>query len=208
MNDGYKAIIFDLGNVVFHCNQESALNCWSEISGLNKEELKRKLNLDDEIHADFEKSVVSADRFRKHISKQIGYNLSIGEFEQGWNAIYENLVDDVHEFLTQLREQNRIIGLTNTNVTHAKIWKEKYKDTLSLFEKVFASHEIGFRKPEPDAYHVCLDYLEMMPGEVIFLDDNIKNVEAARKVGIKSILVKSFDQMTEDLKQFRINIGE
>lgn len=199
-----KAIIFDLGNVVFNCFYEPTFEYWAKLAGVSTKQLKQKLNMDDETHADFEKSLIGADRFRQHISDQIGYNLTTEEFEQGGNTIYSDVVSGIDDLLIALRKRHRIIALTNTNVTHAKTWKEKYKDTLKLFEKVFASHEIGLRKPEPEAYQVCLDYLGMIPDDVIFLDDNIKNVEGARKLGINSILVESFDQMEADLKQIGI----
>ena len=51
---------------------------------------------------------------------------------------------------------------------------------------------------------MVLDYLKLEPQQAIFLDDNIDNVEGARAVGITGLLIESFDQMKDDLRNFGI----
>jgi len=201
----YKAIIFDLGNVVFHCSFEPTIEYWAEISGQDKEELKKGLYFGS-YHDDFEKSLITPNGFRQYISRQINYNLTELEFEQGWNAIYRDTIDGIDNLLNGLRQSYRIAALTNTNETHSKIWKVKYKETLNLFEKVFSSHEIKTRKPEESAYQNCLDYLGVTPEMVLFLDDKVEYIEGAAKLGIDSILVDSFEQMESDLEGLGIKI--
>lgn len=203
----YKAIIFDLGNVVFHCSFEPTFNYWSDISSQDKEVLKRKFDV-SEFHERFEKSLISPFQFRKNISQLLNYNLTVGEFEHGWNAIYGDIIDGLDNLLIGLKKQYRIIALTNTNETHSKFWKVKYKSTLALFEKVFSSHEMKFRKPEFGAYYICLDYLALTPNKVLFLDDKAENIEGARRVGIDSVLITSFNQMVNDLTKKGINITD
>jgi len=134
----------------------------------------------------------------------LNYDLTKEEFEQGWNAIYQDTIDGIDKLLKGLGQSYRVIALTNTNETHSKIWKEKYNETLSLFEKVFASHEIKTRKPEEGASQICLDYLKVPAERVVFLDDKVEYVEAALKLGIDSILVDSFEQMVADLEELGV----
>jgi putative hydrolase of the HAD superfamily len=70
-----------------------------------------------------------------------------------------------------------------------------------VFERVFSSHLIGHRKPEPAAYQVVLDYLQMPPAQTWFFDDNHDNVDAANKMGIHAVLVTSFEKMIDDMKR-------
>ena len=199
----YKAIIFDLGNVVFHCSFEPTLEYWASIAGRNSEEIRSVLYLNTD-HDNFEKGLITEDEFRECVSGQIGYGLTKTEFEKGWNGIYEETVDGIDTLLKALKKSYRIVGLTNTNETHSKIWKAKYEETLSLFEQVFSSHEIKARKPEAKAYQVCLDYLNVKSEEVIFLDDKIEYTEGAKKLGIDSIQVDSFPQMVATLEDIGI----
>lgn len=195
-----KAIIFDLGNVIFICSFENTINYWSDLTSISTKELRKRLDFTEKFHKDFEKGIISPDDFRKELSNQIEYNLSKTEFEKGWNSIYENLIDGVEALLSDLKHNYKIIALTNTNLTHSFVWQEKYKNILTHFEKVFSSHEIKYRKPELESYKICVNYLNVKPNEIIFLDDRLENLKGAEKIGIKTILVKSFPQMEEELK--------
>ena len=62
---------------------------------------------------------------------------------------------------------------------------------LTYFEKIFTSHEIGARKPEPEAFQTVLDYLDIEPGKVAFFDDSPKNVQGANAVGINGFVTTS-----------------
>lgn len=201
----YQAIIFDLGNVVFHCSLDRATEYWAQISDQDVEDLNSNLIL-DECHENFEKSLISPDDFRYYISQQINFELTVTQFERGWNAIYQDAINGIDGLLRNLKQSQRIIALTNTNETHANIWKEKYKKTLNHFEKVFSSHEIKTRKPEMSAFQMCINYLGLAPDKIVFLDDNPEYIEGAKKLGINGILVKSFDQMLIDLSNIGIKI--
>jgi putative hydrolase of the HAD superfamily len=70
---------------------------------------------------------------------------------------------------------------------------------LSCFEKVFCSHELQARKPEPNVYVKVLDYLALAPEHVLFIDDYQDNVNGAEMVGIKGLHVNSFADLIEGL---------
>jgi len=84
------------------------------------------------------------------------------------------------------------------------MWLEMCKPILPYFEKIFPSNEIGYRKPEHNAYRFVLDYLQLSPEEIVFLDDNHENILAAEKVGMKVVQVESYYQMMKKLKKIGI----
>ena len=55
-------------------------------------------------------------------------------------------------------------------------------------------------KPEPDIYQHVLSTLDVEPDQVLFLDDNLDNVEGARELGIAAHLINDFDQLKHFLK--------
>lgn len=93
------------------------------------------------------------------------------------------------------------MALTNTNSIHEQVWKIKYRESLSHFDKVFCSHELKARKPEKEAYQSVLDYLGVQPQRTVFLDDSYANTAGAAQLGIKTILVESQQQMHADLRK-------
>ena len=49
---------------------------------------------------------------------------------------------------------------------------------------MFLSHEIGARKPDPDAFLLVCKKMSTHPKDVLFIDDSAANVEGARAAGI------------------------
>ena len=54
-----------------------------------------------------------------------------------------------------------------------------------MFDATFASHEIGFVKPERAAFEYVVEHLGVRPEEIVFLDDAEPNTVAARDIGIQ-----------------------
>jgi putative hydrolase of the HAD superfamily len=195
----YKALIFDLGNVVFNVDMNLIPLSWSERSGIPYEKVKNYFETDKNFDK-FERGDLSEEQYREITNKNLGMNLSAKDFDEGLTALYLDECEDINSLLKELKKSYIIIALSNTNIIHKRVWREKYKDTIDQFEKIFLSHEINTRKPETEPYLIALDYLKMKPEEVIFLDDREENIEPAKTLGIKTITVKSPAQMRFELK--------
>jgi putative hydrolase of the HAD superfamily len=63
------------------------------------------------------------------------------------------------------------------------------------FERVFASHELGARKPAPESYLHVLREMDVLPSDVTFFDDVEANVEAARRLGMRAYRVEGVDAL-------------
>ena len=201
------ALIFDLGNVVFRCSMSNAYAYWARASGLTSKTIAQRIDLEHTAHYDFEKGLISEDEFWEFVSSSIRSSLSRADFVTGWNSIYEDEVVGVRSILDTLARQHRLIALTNTNATHAKVWRARYADVLSRFELVIASHEIAARKPEVEAYEACIRYLAVTTDEIILFDDRAENVKAASRLGLRTVLVSSFDQMRRELRSMSLAGG-
>jgi glucose-1-phosphatase len=55
------------------------------------------------------------------------------------------------------------------------------------FDHHFASHLIGKIKPDEEVFHHVTETLHCAAEEVLFLDDNLLNVETASKVGMNAV---------------------
>jgi len=56
-------------------------------------------------------------------------------------------------------------------------------------DKLYLSQELGMRKPEARIYQHVLDAEGVAADQAVFFDDNPQNIEAARALGIESVLV-------------------
>ena len=56
------------------------------------------------------------------------------------------------------------------------------------FDVVLVSYEVGFTKPDPRIYELCLSRLGVPAEAALFVDDRVDNVEAARRLGMQIVL--------------------
>ncbi len=187
LTDSSEAVIFDLGGVVFGISLEPVIQSWAESTGMHPRELAASFRIDS-YYERLEVGGISPARYREHVCDLLGVHLSDEDFDRGWNSIYLDVLPGIELLLQELRQSSRLVVLTNTNEIHSKEWRVRYADILTYFEKVFASHEIGARKPDAEAFQIVLDYLGIDPQKVVFIDDNPENVRGAEAVGIKGIL--------------------
>jgi len=78
------------------------------------------------------------------------------------------------------------------------IIREKIDDA---FDSIVISAEVGAAKPSPKIYRVSLDQLGVSPGEAVFVDDFIENIEACEKLGMKGIHFKDPDTAMEQVRR-------
>jgi HAD superfamily hydrolase (TIGR01509 family) len=79
--------------------------------------------------------------------------------------------------------------LANSNALH---WPRLMNEMqlAEAFDHHFASHLTGKIKPDEDAFQHVIDTLKCSAGEILFLDDNQLNVDAAKNVGMKAVQAK------------------
>jgi putative hydrolase of the HAD superfamily len=76
---------------------------------------------------------------------------------------------------------------------------ERTFDWLARFDVLVWSYQLGMAKPEPAIYQHTLRELGVEPGEALFIDDRLVNIEAARALGMRGILFSTVDTLRVDL---------
>ncbi len=74
-----------------------------------------------------------------------------------------------------------------------------------LFDEFFSSCYTGRRKPDPTAYREALDVTRRAAEETLFLDDRPANVEAAARLGIRTLRVGDPSRLREELTALGIS---
>ena len=72
---------------------------------------------------------------------------------------------------------------------------------MTLFDVVVESSKVGVRKPEPRFYEMACEMVEVLPSEVVFLDDLGINLKPAKAMGMATIKVLNTDQALVELEQ-------
>jgi len=107
------------------------------------------------------------------------------------------------EYIKGLHGQYKTAMLSN--VSKGGITRRFTPVELGYFDTVVASGEVGYAKPEAEAYELTADRLGVRLEECVFTDDREEYCEAARGVGMQAILYQSFRQFKTDLETLLAN---
>ena len=130
---------------------------------------------------------------RKIIEKD---NVIIRTTESLIERLYEVRYNDLFKKIKEKFPDIKIIIATN----HVSFIRNYIGETFGVtyLDDVIISAEIHKIKPNKDFYEYILNKYSIKPNELLFLDDNIKNVDSASKLGINTIKVdKAIDILNE-----------
>ncbi|MFC2097568.1 HAD family hydrolase [Bacteroidota bacterium] len=188
-----KNIIFDLGGVILDIDINSTYEAFLKM-GLKK---IRNNEMDNDFKSfifAFEEGRIKKEEFLSKMSVFINNNTNSEDIYKAWNMMLLQFPNKKIEFLKQIKPLYRTFLLSNTNIIHAEYYNNMLKNKhdinnlTDLFEKVYYSHEIGIRKPDPKAFNIVMDENNLKPKETLFVDDMKENIIAAENLGIKGLL--------------------
>ncbi len=94
------------------------------------------------------------------------------------------------ECARDLMQRGYTTGMLTNNVREfGRAWRRMIP-VEEIFHHVVDSSEVGLRKPDPAIYRLAVETIGIEdPAEVVFLDDLESNVDAAREVGLRGVVV-------------------
>lgn len=115
--------------------------------------------------------------------------VTVDEFINYWFTHDARLDEQVAALMKQLHTNGHALHIAS-NQEHMRVdaIRRKYPDLFGLFSVNFLSADLGFKKPELGFYETVLRTLDCKPEEVTVLDDQPKNVDAARQMGMRAIV--------------------
>ena len=199
MNISIEVILFDLGGVLVELGESPIPSEW-----LPENE---SFTLSDwflsETAVSFEKGSITAQIFAETFKKDLNINKSPEQIIESFTRWPIGLFPGAHDLLQSLNSDYRLALLSNTNELHWPRIMEEF-EIPKYFEHIFASHLLNKAKPELGIFQHVINELKMEPGSILFLDDNLKNIEASKKLGIQGIHVKGVQQTQEELVKFGV----
>ena len=202
------ALIFDFGNVVAHFDYRKAASKLGTRLGISGEELLerlRPLGFSDLLKS-YEAGKISAEAFSKGVSNLIGLAIAHHEFVAAWSDIFR-----ANESLAPLfgffKEKGYTLVLgSNTNDIHADQFRRQFADSLAHFDRLVLSYEVGHIKPSAAFYLACAEAAGAEPGECVFIDDLMENIEGARAAGLVGLHYETTEQLLVDLEAIGVEI--
>lgn len=198
-----KNIIFDLGGVLIDWNPKYLYKkIFSDIDQC-KWFLENICTNDWNEQQDGGRLIKEANK--ELIDKYPAYKGNIEAYYLRWEEMLNGPIEGTVNILKELKENKKfsIYALTNWSAETFPRALELY-EFLHWFDGRLVSGEENTRKPFKEIYELLIKRFNLIPSESIFIDDNLRNINAAEDVGIKSIHFKNSDQLKEELISLQI----
>ena len=199
-----NTIIFDLGGVLIDWNPNYVFD---GIFGDDHE--RRNYFFQNVCTSDWNENQDAGYPVKKATEEKIAefpeWKMEIEAFYGRWGEMLGEAIPGTVEILKKLKDANthRLIALTNWSAETFPVALERF-DFLQWFEGIVVSGTEKTRKPFPVFYKILFDRYAVDPKDAIFIDDNFRNVEAGRALGLTGIHFKSPEALEKELKGFNI----
>jgi putative hydrolase of the HAD superfamily len=187
-----RAVAFDLGGVLEDVGAaEDFVFGWRARLGLTEAQVAgllwplNRLDPGDQVKT----GAVTEGQYRQQCLDALGLaGRPAEEFMASfWNWYCGVLDAELASFAARLRPRYRTAILSNS-IAGARREEQARFGFAELVDVIIYSDEAGLAKPDPQVYRLLCDELGVAPHEVVFLDNRRSNVDAARGLGIHSIL--------------------
>jgi 2-haloacid dehalogenase len=124
-----------------------------------------------------------------------------------WEKMLGGAIDDTVKILDSLikSENYKVVALTNWSNETFPIALKRF-DFLHWFEGIVVSGDEQTRKPFKDIYNITLNRFNIIPERAVFIDDNLRNIEAANALGIHGIHFKNPEELIQQLINYNIHL--
>ncbi len=198
-----RNIVFDIGNVLSDF-------CWREFleqKGFGDEMIERLANatVRTEYWNEFDKGVMSDDEIMQAF---VSCDPEIAEeIHKGFDNVsgMVRIRDYAVSWVRELKEKGyNVYYLSN----FAQKTQAQCPDSLAflpLMDGGILSYREKMIKPGEEIYHLLCERYGLKPEECVFLDDTLKNIETARRLGWKGIHFTTKEQAIEELKKLGVD---
>ena len=192
------AVLLDLGGVIMDVDFHASFSSWARDADVEVACISKRWCDDDAFRA-FEVGAIDFGEYLASVTRSLGIELTRAQWRTGWNAVLRGLFDDVVGLLPEVASALPLYGFSNTNPVHREEWEPRFSDALAPFRKIYASCEIGLRKPDVKAYLRVADDMGFAPAHILFVDDSLVNVLGARAAGFDARHVTCPDEVVSIL---------
>ncbi len=195
MKEPIKNIIFDLGGVFLNIDFQLTNQAFIKLGVPHFNEMFTQ-HFSNPLFELLETGKISEEEFYDAFRKESKTNLSNEQIKEAWNALLLDFPEERITWLKNISNKYRVFLFSNTNQIHYDCFIERFGMQHpglhfdNFFVKAYYSQHLGLRKPYPESFQAILDEQGILAEETLFIDDTIKNVEAAEKLGLQTIHLK------------------
>ncbi len=193
-----NAVIFDYGNVLSRVPEQDDIEAMAAIMRVDTERFlegywRHRLEYD---------CGMPSSAYWQTVADFLRIELNQGEADQltkidaiSWSRPNSNMA----QLAYRLHRAGIELAILSNMPTDIKIYLENNCDWLPEFVHRTYSCDLKFAKPDPRIYEHSVNKMARHEERIVFIDDRQENIDAARKIGINSLLFSGFERLVEDL---------
>lgn len=191
-----KAVLFDHGGVLSPDGKKGSVEVI--ITKLYGREIRWEKIQD--LHDNLRKGSITTSNFFQALAER--HKSSQVFSEKDWNGVAESVLER-SQSVYELAEKIRSHGIKTAILSN--IYKMT-ADMLRLagdydgFDPLVLSYEVKLAKPDPAIFQLAVDKLEVGSNEIIYIDDQEKNIPPAQLLGMHTVLASDAEQIVHNIK--------
>ena len=194
-----KCILFDAGGVVIN-SELFSVQYQKEHSVTNDEMIPF-------FKGDFQKCIVGKADLIELVKPWLSkwkWEGTVEEFLQFWFNAEHNVDEQMVEIIKKSRKKGIKCYLATNQEKYKTQYMKNHMRFEDLFDHVFSSAEIGYKKPDREFYEFILNEIKnkhkIYPPEIMFFDNSQRNVDEAKKLDIEAHFYRSFEEFESIVK--------
>jgi len=195
-----STLIFDFGGVLINLDLAQCIQNFKQLGLQNFEQYLSNFGQKG-FFLQFENGDIGVEEFRTQIRNLCPKPLIDAQIDQAWCSFLCDIPKEKLEMLLELKKKFKILMLSNTNPLHIEVsaaneFARVGKTKDDFFDKCYLSYEMGMVKPNANIFEALLADADVKADECLFLDDGLRNIETAQKLGIQSYLVEANEDLS------------
>lgn len=192
-----KAILFDADGVVINADMWSVAFC-KEFNVPNKIILPF---FEDE----FQACLIGKADLKKEIVpylKKWRWKKSVDDFLEYWFKSEHKVDRRIVNIIKELKKKGIKCCLTTNQEGYRTQYMKKQMGFKNIFDKIFSSAEVGFKKSHPKFFSFVTKELKLKKNEIQYWDDNKDYIKVASQFGLDSRHYIGFREFNKQIKTF------
>ena len=186
----FDLVLFDLGGVLIELSGVGAMR---ELAGIGSDDELWERWLSCPWVRAFERGECTADEFAAGMVHEWDLSVDPATFLASFRAWPVGPMPGAEALVAAVAEVTAVGCLSNTNSLHTDELFSQW-GIFASFEPRFLSHELGVLKPDRELFERVAELSGVDAGRILFLDDNLVNVEGARSAGFAAEHVRGVDE--------------
>ncbi|MEO1527852.1 MAG: HAD family phosphatase [Planctomycetota bacterium] len=179
-------VYFDLGNILVRFGLEIAISNVARVAGVGTDIVRTSI-YESGLQDGYETGKFDGEDYARQARERLGVDssqLSTTSFLEAISDMFTP-IDGMAELVEKVRKRYGRVGLlSNTCFAHWDWIRNQSWDVSKLdFDVLILSYEVGAMKPDMAIYEAAEKAADVPQERLLFLDDKLENIQAARERG-------------------------